>query len=276
MVRLRRFAREWGRFFLDFCRQNAIACTFPFALVSLLAITKHVSVPGIARYDLLFLLCVGVQVLMVRLKLETWRDAAVVALFHLLGLALEVYKVNEGSWAYPEESTLVVMGAPLYSGFMHGSVASFMCLAWKRFELRASGWPSLMVTLPAAGVAYAQFFLPGWTDGSRIAMVVLVGWLFRSAKVHFSCNGGRWAMPMPVTYVLIGFMIWVAENLATFFGAWVYPYQQTGWVPVHGGKILSWTLLMMVSFVIVAEYKRRLGALLAATGKPFPCAEPSL
>lgn len=32
-------------------------------------------------------------------------------------------------------------------------------------------------------------------------------------------------------------------------------------MPVHWGKTVSWTLLMMVSLVLVAEYKRRQGLL---------------
>ncbi|MCE9557936.1 MAG: DUF817 domain-containing protein [Armatimonadetes bacterium] len=253
--------RDWLKFAIDFCRQHAIACLFPFILVGLLALTKHFPLPGIARYDLLFLLCVLVQILMVLSKIETWKDAAVVAVFHLLGLGLEVYKVSHGSWSYPEKSVLVVAGAPLYSGFMHGSVASFMCLAWKRLSLRASNWPSRAVTLPTAALVYAQFFYPVWGDWARLLMVVAVCWLFRRSLVHFTCAGGRWHIPMSIAFLLIGFMIWVAENLATYFGAWVYPYQRDGWVMVHESKVLSWTLLMMVSLVIVAEYKRRLGLL---------------
>ncbi|MBW9235086.1 DUF817 domain-containing protein [Leptospira santarosai] len=30
------------------------------------------------------------------------------------------------------------------------------------------------------------------------------------------------------------FFIWIAENIATFFGAWEYPNQVDAWSLVHG------------------------------------------
>jgi uncharacterized membrane protein YoaT (DUF817 family) len=55
--------------------------------------------------------------------------------------------------------------------------------------------------------------------------------------------------------LLIGFFVWVAENLATFFGAWVYPNQQKAWALVSASKINSWSLLVIVTFIIVADLK---------------------
>ncbi|MBX3115044.1 MAG: DUF817 domain-containing protein [Fimbriimonadaceae bacterium] len=243
---------------MDFVRIQIIACSFPFTLVALIAITKFLPQLPVARYDLLFLLCVLVQFAMVKLRLETWRDASVVAIFHLLGLLLEIYKVNQGSWSYPEHSVLKIAGAPLYSGFMHASVASYMCLAWKKFDLKSTDWPTPKIALTTAAIVYAQFFFPSWPTGLRIVMLVAVCAVFGRSQVHYTVINKVWQMPMPVAFILIGFMIWIAENLATFFGAWKYPYQLDYWQPVHAMKIVSWTLLMMVSLVIVAEYKRRI------------------
>jgi uncharacterized membrane protein YoaT (DUF817 family) len=47
----------------------------------------------------------------------------------------------------------------------------------------------------------------------------------------------------------------VAENIATRFGAWVYPNQKTAWAIVSTGKITSWALLVIVTFIIVADLK---------------------
>lgn len=244
-------------FLIDFIRIQIIACSFPFTLVALIAVTKFLPPLPIARYDLLFLLCVLIQFAMVKMKLETWRDATVVAIFHILGLLLEIYKVNQGSWSYPEASLLKIAGAPLYSGFMHASVASYMCLAWKKFDLKSTDWPIPNLALITAGIVYLQFFFPSWPGIVRIAMLVVVCLIFVRSQVHYTVIRERWQMPMPVAFVLIGFMIWIAENIATYFGAWKYPYQLDGWQPVHAMKIVSWTLLMMVSLAIVAEYKRR-------------------
>ncbi|GAB6256725.1 hypothetical protein PSKAS_22470 [Peribacillus sp. N1] len=63
-------------------------------------------------------------------------------------------------------------------------------------------------------------------------------------------------MPIALSFVLIGFFIWIAENIATFFGAWEYPNQTVAWSLVHLGKVSSWLLLVIVSFLIVATLKQ--------------------
>lgn len=245
------------RFLASFVWLEAQACAFPFALVALLALTRAVELPWIARYDWMFVFCVLIQLVMVALRIETWRDAAVVGLFHLLGMGLELYKVSNGSWSYPGESLLAVGPVPLYAGFMYGSVASFMALAWRKHRLHPEGWPPTPAALLVGVLIYLQFFVPTWSIASRIAMVIVVAFAFRRCTVHFDCAGDRYWIPMPLAFLLIGSMIYVAENIATFLGAWSYPYQAEGWVPVHGAKLFSWVLLMTVSLIVVAEYKRR-------------------
>ena len=44
--------------------------------------------------------------------------------FHLIGLALEVFKVHTGSWAYPDAGMVRIGGVPVFSGFMDTSVGS--------------------------------------------------------------------------------------------------------------------------------------------------------
>jgi uncharacterized membrane protein YoaT (DUF817 family) len=63
-------------------------------------------------------------------------------------------------------------------------------------------------------------------------------------------------MPIKLAFLFTGFFIWLAENIATFFGAWQYPNQTNNWKLVHPGKVTSWLLLFIVSFVIVAQLKR--------------------
>jgi uncharacterized membrane protein YoaT (DUF817 family) len=62
-------------------------------------------------------------------------------------------------------------------------------------------------------------------------------------------------MPLLVAFVLIGFFLWIAENLSTFFGIWRYPNQIGAWSQVHVGKWSSWSLLVMMTFTIVANLK---------------------
>ena len=78
--------------------------------------------------------------------------------FHLIGLGLELYKVRMGSWAYPEMAWAKFGGVPLYSGFMYASVASYLCQAWRRMEVRLNHWQSAFWTMPLAVAIYLNFF----------------------------------------------------------------------------------------------------------------------
>ena len=55
--------------------------------------------------------------------------------------------------------------------------------------------------------------------------------------------------------MLIGFFIWLAENISTFFGVWRYSKQVGAWAVVHLGKWISWSLLLVMTFTIVANLK---------------------
>jgi uncharacterized membrane protein YoaT (DUF817 family) len=46
----------------------------------------------------------------------------------------------------------------------------------------------------------------------------------------------RRAMPLWLSFVLIGFFIWLAENIGTLLGAWRYLNQLGAWSAVHVGK----------------------------------------
>ena len=78
-------------------------------------------------------------------------------------------------------------------------------------------------------------------------------------------RGERGRGQLPLSFVLIGFFLWVAENVATFLGAWRYPDQGDAWRMVHAGKFGSWVLLVSLSFVLVSLLDRR-----AAAGTTVP------
>ena len=53
-------------------------------------------------------------------------------------------------------------------------------------------------------------------------------------------------------FLLVALFIWIAENIATWSHAWLYPSQVNGWHMVSPDKLLSWFLLMIISVVLVA------------------------
>lgn len=243
------------RLLLHFGYQEAMSCIFPVFIFAALAVSKFVSIPGLARYDLLLLLCLLFQVVMVKSGLETKDELKVITVFHLIGLALELFKVHMGSWGYPEPAVSKVYGVPLYSGFMYASVASYLCQAWRRLDVGLSAWPNQWLAVCLGAAVYLNFFTHHFLWDVRWVLTVAIFIVFWRTRVHFQVAEERLWMPLPLAFFLIGFFIWIAENIATFFGAWYYPNQRDGWDIVHLSKISSWFLLVIVSFIIVAQLK---------------------
>lgn len=235
--------------------EMGMSCLFPVVIFASLAITQILPLPFLPRYDWLLLICLFMQWGMVRSGLETRDELKVITLFHLIGLALEIFKVHMGSWAYPEEGYFKVFGVPLYSGFMYASVASFLCQAWRRVKVELVRWPSFWLVIPLAAAIYLNFFTHHYWVDVRWVLSGLVIIVFWRSWVLYNVNGTVYRMPLALSFVLIGFFIWIAENIATFFGAWEYPNQTEAWSIVHLGKVSSWLLLVIVSFLIVATLK---------------------
>jgi len=243
--------------FLVFGLKEAQSCVFAGSFLFLLAISGHVRIPGLARYDFLFLSAIAIQLLLVALRLENWREVAVLSLFHLLGMGLELFKTSHSvrSWSYPEHAFFHVRTVPLYSGFMYASVASYIMQAWRRFDLRLSHFPNFKLAVGVSVAIYANFFTNHYTVDIRWPLAAAVIILFWRTRVHFTTVRIERSMPVVLSFLLIGFFIWVAENIATFFGAWVYPHQAQQWAIVGPSKISSWMLLVIISFIIVAALK---------------------
>ncbi len=240
---------------LHFAYQEALSCLFPVFIFASLALSQLVSIPGLPRYDLLLLLCLAMQVIMVKSGLETIDELKVITLFHLIGLALELFKTHMGSWSYPEAGYSKIAGVPLYSGFMYASVASYICQAWRRLDLSITGWPPSYVNVGLAAGIYFNFFTHHFIWDLRWVLTGLMFLVFWRTQIHFRVKGEPFRMPLALSFLLTGFFIWVAENIATLFGAWKYPNQHDGWHLVSISKISSWFLLVIVSIIIVAQLK---------------------
>jgi uncharacterized membrane protein YoaT (DUF817 family) len=244
--------------FLMFGLKEAAACVFAGSFLFLLATSGHINIPGLSRYDFLFLSAIAIQIVLIATRLETWREVAVLSLFHLIGMGLELFKTSAGvrSWSYPEPALFRIATVPLYSGFMYASVASYIMQAWRLFDLRVTRFPRFLLAVGLSAAIYANFFTNHYIRDLRwpLALAVLV--VFWRSRVHFTVTTKERSMPVVLSFLLIGFFIWVAENIATFFGAWVYPYQAQKWAIVGPAKISSWMLLVIISFIIVASLKQ--------------------
>ncbi|MGI8314222.1 DUF817 domain-containing protein [Halobacillus mangrovi] len=254
---------------LHFGWEQALSCLFPVVIFGSLAVTQILPLPFLPRYDWLLIIFLLMQWWMVRSGLETRDELKVITLFHAIGLALEIFKVHMGSWSYPEEGYTKFFGVPLYSGFMYASVASYLCQAWRRLNVRLVQWPRFWIVVPLAAAIYFNFFTHHYWIDVRWWLSGLVLIVFWRSWVDYEVNGSRYQMPLSLSFVLIGFFIWVAENIATYFGAWEYPNQSEAWSLVHLGKVSSWLLLVIVSFLIVATLKQVKGTSSSGGEKPI-------
>ena len=213
--------------------------------------------------DALLVWCVLVTAVLWWTGWETTREVGVIVVFHAVGIGLELFKVHQGAWSYPRTGIATVAGVPLYSGFMYAAVGSYVCQAWRRFDLRITGYRPWLTAVVAAMV-YANFFTEhAWTDMRLPLAVALLAATWRT-DVRFTVARRRYSMPLALSFLLIGFFLWLAENGATLLRAWRYPSQASVWTLVHPAKVGSWSLLVVVSIVLVAAVKATEGRLYGA------------
>lgn len=121
--------------------------------------------------------------------------------------------------------------------------------------MKIVSWPKSYVAIPLGAVIYLNFFTHHFIYDFRWLLMALLFIVFYRTIVKFTVRNKVYKMPIVVSFFLIGFFIWIAENIATFFGAWSYPNQEVSWSIVHFGKISSWFLLVVISIMIVAQLK---------------------
>lgn len=242
---------------LFFGIKEARACLFAGLFFLAVFAVPREGFAGIPRYDLLLIIALAIQGVMVWAKLETWDEVKAITLFHLIGFALEVFKTSEAiqSWSYPDFAYSKLFGVPLFSGFMYAAVGSYMIQAWRLLDLRIDHHPPYWMAWLVACLVYANFFTHHFIGDYRWYIATLALGLYARTVVIYRPLDRERRMPLLVAFVLIGFFIWLAENISTFFSVWSYPDQLGAWSVVHVAKWSSWSLLVIMTFTIVANLK---------------------
>ncbi len=244
--------------FISFGIKQAWACIFGGAMLALLLLT-HLFYPDdvpLSRYDFLVIAALSLQGLLILSGLETWEEARVIFVFHIVGTIMELFKTQAGSWLYPEDSVLRIGAVPLFSGFMYAAVGSYLARVWRIFEFRFDRFPPLWLQGLLAAAVYVNFFAHHWTVDIRLGLFAATALIYLRTVVWFRPDEVHRPMPLLVGFFLVALFIWFAENLATFARAWSYPGQEDGWEMVSFSKLGSWYLLMIISFVLVATVHR--------------------
>lgn len=249
-----------GRFFVEFLLfgvKQVRACLFAGLFFLAVFLVPRSGVLGLPRYDVLLLVALLVQVWLVVAKVETLDELKAISLFHVLGFGLEVFKTSNGigSWSYPDPAYTKVFGVPLFTGFMYAAVGSYLIQAWRLFDLRIRHHPPYPMAFGIALLVYLNFFTHHFIGDYRWYIAACALGLYARSTVIFRPADRERRMPLLLSFLLIGFFLWLAENLSTFFGIWRYPNQLGAWSVVHLGKWSSWSLLVIMTFTIVASLK---------------------
>lgn len=238
--------------------KQAWACLFGTLMLMLLLAT-HLWYPAdalIARYDVLVIAAVAIQLGLLVTGMETWDEAKVILIYHVVGTVMEIFKTHMGSWSYPEHSVLRMAGVPLFSGFMYAAVGSYIARVWRLFDFEFTRYPRRRWTAALALAIYVNFFSHHAVADARWLLFAVTALLFARTWVHFRIDVVHRRMPLLLGFALVAVFIWLAENLGTFVHAWVYPAQHSGWRMVSPAKLGSWYLLMIISFVLVTVVNR--------------------
>lgn len=161
---------------------------------------------------------------MLAFRLETFEEAKVILIFHMVGTLMELFKTAGWFVDLSRNRTLPYWRVPLFSGFMYASVGSYIARSWWLFD-------SISLAIRRCGLCsrYPSAFMP----------------------ISTPTTIRRW----PVLAVFI----WIAKNLGTLTRTWIYPSQLNGWAMVPLGKLGSWFLPMTISYVTVGRGEQAAG-----------------
>src|SRR5690242_20295734 len=205
---------------LVFGLKQAYACLFGGWLLGVIVLTAFwYPFHGLYRYDFLFMAAVGFQLLLIATRLEEPREIVVIAAFHLLATAMELFKTSPGigSWSYPGPALIRLAGVPLFAGFMYSAVGSYLARVWRVFEFRFTRYPPAAWTAALAAGIYLNFFSHHYFPDLRWPLLAAALLLYGRTTVHFKVTDRYLSMPLMLGFLLVALFVWFAENLSTFY-----------------------------------------------------------
>ena len=131
-------------------------------MLGLLIATRLVWQPDwpLYRYDALFIAAILIQATFLALKLESFDEAKVILIYHVVGTAMEIFKTHMGSWTYPEPALIRIDGVPLFSGFMYAAVGSYLARVIRIFDMRFTNYPRFVWTVLLCGRDLRELLQP--------------------------------------------------------------------------------------------------------------------
>lgn len=242
----------------EFLSKAASAALFGILLLIAFIITAKMGSQefyGFFRYDYLLFYALIIQACLLYLKLESWAEAKVIALFHIMAMGMEIFLTHPqiASWQYPQPAVFKILTVPLFAGFMYSAVGSFFARSLRLYQVSFLNLPRFGNMLSLAVLSYinfmSKFFIPDFRNALFIWSVVI----FWKTQIRFKLQQHELQLPMLPVLIILAFIIWIAENISTFYKIWLYPSQVDAWHMVGWGKLGSWYLLLLLSLVLVLK-----------------------
>jgi uncharacterized membrane protein YoaT (DUF817 family) len=201
------------------------------------------------RYDALLVVAVVTQALFFVYRLESWDEAVALVVFTALGLGMEFFNTARGNWAYPEGGLFTIAQVPLFVGFQYAAVGICILRMVRIFEMRFAPFPPYWIALGLAVLIYLNFFTQHlWVD-IRVALFLATVLLFGRTRIWFRSGGRAGWMPMLLSLFLSALGVWLAENIGTLTGTWLYDGQAQG-EAVSLATLGSWYLFLCVALMV--------------------------
>ena len=242
----------------EFSYKAASAALFGILLLLAFVVTASMGSHefyGFFRYDYLLFYALIIQVCLLYLKLESWAEAKVIALFHLLAMGMEIFLThpNIASWQYPQPAVFKILTVPLFAGFMYSAVGSFFARSLRLYRVSFENLPRFSHMLWLALLSYINFMSKFFVPDIRLVLFLWSILIFWKTKIRFELQHHSIQLPMLPILLILAFIIWIAENISTFYQIWLYPSQVDAWHMVGWGKLGSWYLLLLLSLVLVLK-----------------------
>ena len=242
----------------EFSYKAASAALFGILLLLAFVVTASMGSHefyGFFRYDYLLFYALIIQVCLLYLKLESWAEAKVIALFHLLAMGMEIFLThpNIASWQYPQPAVFKILTVPLFAGFMYSAVGSFFARSLRLYRVSFENLPRFSHMLWLALLSYINFMSKFFVPDIRLVLFLWSILIFWKTKIRFELQHYSIQLPMLTILLILAFIIWIAENISTFYQIWLYPSQVDAWHMVGWGKLGSWYLLLLLSLVLVLK-----------------------
>jgi uncharacterized membrane protein YoaT (DUF817 family) len=145
---------------------------------------------------------------------------------------------------------------------MYAAIWSYIMACWKLYGVTLKNAPSYALSMVVCVLIYMNFFTNHFVYDIRWFLFIMVIALYFKTDALYRIREKVYAVPLAFAFVWVGCAVWIAENIATYYGAWKYPTQIHVWQVVSVQKITSWTLLVIISFMLVAylkHYKHKKG-----------------